>query len=141
MVTKGIIELSDNVDGLYGINDIRFNVRIPIFESHKGADKAVFSAACVVMPGYIPNYQAGDVVYVTFEDNNLRKPVIIGNLYLGQTELKNAVASSSLTVTNKANLPEDTTFGDDINIKDLSDRVKELENNSGEGGDITLYNL
>ena len=55
------------------------------------------SAYICSTPFYPSNYELGDIVYVTFEENDLSKPVIIGKLYLADSsknkfDLQNSLA-------------------------------------------------
>lgn len=71
-------------------------VRLPIFES-AGSDniisaKAIFST----IPGVYNTYAINDIVFVGFENNQLKLPIILGKLYLGATEEHNRSATGNL---------------------------------------------
>ena len=128
MITKGIIEA--NVNSLspdYSSLDTKYIVRLPIFEGTGKSSDATVKAICAVPAGTTPDYQPGDVVFVTFEDNCFNHPVIIGKLYTGDGE--NSKTFSELVVTDSASLPLDTTIG---NVE-FASLVEQL-NNIGPSG-------
>ena len=78
MITKGIVEEI--------ITKYEVRVRIPIYHKIKGVQGATPTkdlpiAHTCVMFGICPNYKVGDIVYVTFENNQLQNVVILGYLY------------------------------------------------------------
>lgn len=144
MITKAIIETADTDTGLYNPDSMRFKIRVPVFESYSGADKAIMEANAIAMPGYIPNYQPGDVVYIAFEDNSLNDPLILGGIFKGNQSAEGAVDINSAVVSKYAKLPGNTVFGDDMIFIDLYNKVLELEaqlKNISQGDSITLTNL
>ena len=78
MTTKAIVEAV--------IDTYSYRVRIPVINRssdasfHTPTDELYTATVCVVN-GCIPHIQVGDVVYVTFEDNDLSRPIILGYLY------------------------------------------------------------
>ena len=115
-------------------------VRIPIFETNGIGDQALFTATIAIPPGVHTGYQEGDIVFVSFCDNTLSLPVIIGKLYLGSAEELKArsqvgwVGCNELEVEpqGKAQLPVDGTIftyrnGRQSNLKDLLDDVQNLK--------------
>lgn len=109
-MTRAIIE------GYIDSNHIR--VRIPrinkLATSVNGTPTEELSIATIcAMPGYNPSFITGDIVFVEFEEDDVSKPVIVGDLknqlhdkkVAGDLNLKSAVISVN------AQLPEDTTIG------------------------------
>ena len=121
MVTKAIIE---SINDTYSVK-----VRIPLLDSVGDYSDATPSAelsdaiVCTLpRTSYIP--EIGDIVIVTFEDNDLGKPIIIGCLFKDSGNLSqiNSELNSLKVVAN-------TTLSKDVNIGDIS--YKELQYLSG----------
>lgn len=139
--------------------DNHFLVYIPLLQ--KANDKevnATMEATLVSIRGIDKTIKVGDVVYVSFEDNKLSKPVILGKLYLGELYEKDSgitIVSDSLTV-NKSTTLNNTATISGINLDNINNGVKKLieqnyidsdniqydnakvlsYNESGESGDI-----
>ena len=119
MLTKAYVEQI--------VNDYQVRVRIPIFDklaSSPGGtptEQLSISPICTI-PGGKYNYSVGDIVFVTFEDNDLGRPVILGQLY---ADIDNkglaSLALDGLEVLQQANLPENTHIG-----KVTPDSIKNL---------------
>ena len=110
MITKAIVEAI--------VNAYSFRVRIPVINRSKDAafhtptEELYISSICTVA-GCIPNVRVGDIVYVSFEDNDLSKPVILGYLYkdsYGDTLCDFNIGN--LTVDGSTTLSSDTHIGD-----------------------------
>lgn len=149
MITKAIVEeLLDN----YSIR-----VRIPIINAIAGAKQATATADLSVAPictisNVSHTVEVGDIVFVGFEDNDLSKPIILGQLY--KEKLTKDVYEGTLTdmvirtlnVQQDVVLPESTKIGqvDSVAIKCLQNlnvnimqqfekiekEIKELKNKS-----------
>lgn len=99
------------------VDEYRVKVRIPIFNGLSSSPNATpteqlsISPICAI-PGGKYNYSVGDIVFVTFEDNDLGRPVILGQLY---ADIDNQGLASltldSLVVKQSATLPSDTSIG------------------------------
>ena len=99
------------------VDEYRVKVRIPIFNGLSSSPNATpteqlsISPICAI-PGGKYNYSVGDIVFVTFEDNDLGRPVILGQLY---ADIDNKGLASltldSLVVKQSATLPADTSIG------------------------------
>lgn len=110
MIRKGIIEKV--------ISEYSYLIRIPVY--HKIKSAAIFTpteelptATVCVTAGNAPKYRENDIVFVTFEDDDIGKPIILGLLYredMPTTANNNAL--SSLEVSVNAKLSEDTSIGD-----------------------------
>lgn len=149
MLTKAIIEGP-------GKEKNKFLVRIPILDGFEntpeGVSKELLSEATLcTLPGITTPLVKGDIVFVDFETNNLAKPVILGNLYLGNSQYINNFPdeknthSIGLNLNNlimgnlsSAKLPESTYIGN-ISYKDLRN-FKMLYDNFYDRF-FTLFNL
>lgn len=113
----------------------KYLVRIPYLEDTTGSNSlhvaSILEATAVMNPGTLNVYKEGDCVFVAFENIEQDKPVILGLLYKGNEYKELARAhqyNDSLTVTNKAKLPINTTIGK-ITYQDLITAI----NSSGVG--------
>lgn len=128
MITKAIIK--EKVDN-------KFKVRIPLFESAGNLNEIIFTATVCYEPGNLEAYNIGDIVFVAFENNEIKKPVIIGKLYLGEEENPRAeFLAAKLNVNTSAVLPANTSIGnitsDELytaikNNESFEDRIEQLE--------------
>lgn len=129
MITKALIlDKQDN----------KYLVRIPLFE-YAGSSNLFEEYATVAHdPGNVCGYEKNDVVFVDFENNDLGKPVIIGKLFLENSDknINASLSGSSVEINAKAVLPANITIGqftpEDvyntlISTQDLLDRVAKLE--------------
>lgn len=114
MITKGkIIEVVDNYS---------YRVRIPIFDSIENAldftaDSDLAIAVSCSSPASKNFYSVGDIVFVSFEDNDYGRPIILGHLnYEGNITKQDidlqAVTINSLSVLDSVILPDTTVIGD-----------------------------
>lgn len=110
MITKAFI--------VKKLNTNKYLVRIPYLEDTTGSSSlktaSLLEATAVMNPGTLDIYKEGDCVFISFEGGNKGKPVIIGLLYKGNEDKEPARAhqyNDSLTITNKAKLPTNTTIG------------------------------
>lgn len=109
--------------------DNHFLVYIPLLQ--KANDKevnATMEATLVSIRGIDKTIKVGDVVYVSFEDDKLSKPVILGKLYLGETYEKDSgitIVSDSLTV-NKSTILNNTATISGINLDNINNGLKKL---------------
>lgn len=120
MITKGIVEsIVDN----YSVK-----VRIPMYDKIDGAKNATpnsdLSIATVcTLPGAVNQVQVGDIVFVGFEDNDISRPVILGQLYRNiQESSLCSLNIDSIVVSNSAKFNEQTTIGD-VSYKDISSLI------------------
>ena len=141
MITLGVIVSIDNLDNFC-------QVRLPTLEGAGNMSQVVLSATQLLPPGIGAGYEVGDVVFVSFVDNTLGRPVVLGQLYKGPgkgTKIDDigsdfdkslgeaaSMACKTLTVSNEATLPEGTKIvGADKNYNTfhkLIDKIKTLEN-------------
>lgn len=61
-------------------------VRIPIFEPVGNKVRVELWATMILPPGIHGGYEVGDVVFVSFTDNSLSRPVVLGQLYRGKSQ-------------------------------------------------------
>ena len=126
MITRGIIRKvpSGNVtevDGRRVVDNI-YQVEIPSLRTANNttniSNGAFLSDALLCyQPGNLNSYRVGDVVFLTI-DAPETLPIIIGKMYVGDEEATNFSKNNTLEVTDRANLPEDTTIGD-VSFKDI----------------------
>jgi hypothetical protein len=67
----------------YGTNLCR--VRVPLLEQ-AGSSAVILEATMLLPPGIHSGYKVNDVVFLSFTDNDLGRPIVLGQLYLGNTE-------------------------------------------------------
>ena len=121
MLTKGqIISLSENV----------CNVRIPYFEPVSASSPAIMEAQLVIQPGQFNNYSKGDIVWISFENNRVDLPVVIGKVYSGASEesknFPGIVQTATLRVNDAAELPAQTTVNG-VTLEETFNRIGVLE--------------
>lgn len=106
MITKGIITAINR-------NTSKCSVRLPLFESASSSDRIIIDALINIPPGTYNGYFKGDVVFVSFEENSLDKPVVIGKLYRGASFEKDTPGGmgiyESLVVRNNMSTPAAST--------------------------------
>lgn len=148
MITLGVIQSLDNLNNFC-------KVRLPTLEGAGNKNVVELSATMMLPPGIGAGYEVGDVVFVSFVDNTLGRPMILGQLYKGPnkgTRVDNigndgdnslgsamSMTCSELLAKDKATIPQTTNFigapdGYDtpnqlINkIMTLENKVEALEN-------------
>ena len=128
MITKAIVEkVIDN-----------YNIRIRVPSLDRTYQSSVYTnnedlnvAIVCTLPGCDPNIKVGDVVFVSLEDTEEDRAVILGYLYrTKKTETLCDMLLSKLNVADVAVLPEDTTIG---NVSSF-----ELQQLSGIRGNVQL---
>lgn len=125
MITKAIIE-SQQIDNQY-------KIRIPKFHKLSGVvDATPYSqlpvASVCYLPGIIPNYAVGDIVYVDFENDDLSYPIIIGKFLCDTNISEDSVCdinTRSLKVQVDTNLSTETKIGD-LNYTDIKIAVQSV---------------
>lgn len=76
MITKGIITSINR-------NKNKCSVRMPLFESASSTGPVIIDALISHPPGVYNNLFKNDIVFVSFEENSLEKPIVIGKMYRG----------------------------------------------------------
>ena len=120
MITKGIVE---------ELKGYQAKVRLPIYDGLANTKNATsnenLSYATVCVTTNLNNsLNVGDIVYVSFEDNDKGKPVILGQLYKEEmntlADIKlNSANINQLTVNKNASLPQNTSIGS-ISSKEIA---------------------
>ena len=123
------------------INSNMCQVEIPIFGKTAGKN-VTLNATMMLPPGIHSGYKAGDIVFVSFTDNTLGRPVVLGHLYMPTKDKVDDMTdnygvtratrfdTSELNVSASASLPSSTSFsygGDQHTLKSLVDRIASLE--------------
>ena len=137
MLTKGIITEID-------YNESTCIVRIPFFENAGNPQIMTAKATLSIVPGIYNGYKVNDVVYVTFENNELTSPVVIGKLYIGTDAEQQAVGAincndiyvKNLTLPLTTKIQSDNTLKNTIDggaadyktIGDIINKLQELAN-------------
>jgi hypothetical protein len=99
-------------------------VRVPILEPVGNTKQVTMWATMMLPPGIHAGYEVGDVVFVSFVDNSLNRPLVLGQLYRGNqgTAIDNIGKGSdkldrasdfscgNLDATGNVSLPASTTF-------------------------------
>ena len=91
-------------------------VRIPILEGVGNKTRVELWAMMVLPPGIRSGYKKGDIVFVSFTDNSLGKPIVLGQMYRGPYQaIENIDQAASidcrdLRVDGEAILPLNTQF-------------------------------
>lgn len=120
MITRGIIRVV--------VDDYSYKVYMPNYTSNM-LDKDLPVARVCALPGYTPYYQVGDVVYISFENDELDDPVVVG-LLLGTSSTSTAdVNANSLTVDVDCLLPTQGTSeaGSQQADSDLQVQIEDLQ--------------
>lgn len=135
MVTKGIIEEI--------IDTYKAKVRLPVFDALEGTQSGISNnnlcvATNIVIANMTNPVSVGDVVFVTFEDNDNSKPIILGHLYKQKlSATKPNLSLGGLEATGTIKLSKFTSIGDvsykeiqaligiNANIKDTVDNIRE----------------
>lgn len=100
MITKGIITSINR-------NKNKCAVRMPLFESASSTGPVIINALISNPPGVYNGYFKDDIVFVSFEENSLEKPIVIGKLYRGPSFEKDT--PGGMGVYNSINV-RDTTI-------------------------------
>jgi hypothetical protein len=99
-------------------------VRVPILEPAGNKKNVLMWATMMLPPGIQGGYEKNDVVFVSFVDNSLNRPLVLGQLYRGTfgTAIDNIGSSkdkldkatafncSDLVAVGKVKLPNSTEF-------------------------------
>lgn len=113
MLTRAYVEEVDYINA-------KLRVRIPTLNGIKDSTASTPShqlewASMLYIPGVDIEYKVGDVVVVSFEDNDLSSPIVLGFLKLAQGSTKVPtsrlhITSVDLQVTNDVVLPTNLQF-------------------------------
>lgn len=110
MLVKAIIEEK--------IDKYSYRVRVPLLNKlHSSANPTntedLSVAPICTTPGVEIVYNVGDIVFISFENNDYNHPVIIGNLFRdGISGSYNSINTTNLNVSLSTSLSNDTKIGD-----------------------------
>ena len=136
MLTKGIVKSINRTGN-------RCIVELPLFQTASDQSPVELEATINITPGLFNNLFVNDIVFVSFEENALEKPVVLGKLFKGtaneNTTNGGAAILNTLNVRSAATLPSTTIFDFPQTIqheykdlstpKKLADYIKWLEFN------------
>jgi hypothetical protein len=95
---------------------------MPLFETAANPNPVTAEALINISPGLFNNLACGDVVFVSFEEGAIEKPIVLGKLYRGADIEGNihggAAILDTLKVRSTATLPASTLFEFQPNILD-----------------------
>ena len=120
VLTKAIVKKTYTTDSNY------YSVYIPLLrKANDSEEDATLQATRIEIAGIKDDIKVGDVVYVGFEDDKYGKPIILGKLFTGQeADISSNQSLRTLAVSDKAQLPGDTTIGD-TNLDDFKNIINE----------------
>ena len=141
MLTKGyIVEIP--------LNDNKYKVRVPFYENAvENSEEVILTATLSQSPGIVKGYSIGDCVYLSFEDNDISRPVIIGKLLNDTGNIAENIKATNLEVSGKVVLPQNTSIGGVTpeNIRSLIGNTNNLkwqiEESLSNKGDVTKEDL
>lgn len=121
MITKAVIMAINSAEN-------RCKVRMPLFETAASSAPVIAEALVSITPGLYSNLEVGDVVFVSFEENALEKPIILGKLFKGASKEKDIDGGmgilDTLRVRTAATIPCTTLYEYPKNIRQ---EYKDLE--------------
>lgn len=142
MITLGVIQSIDNLNNFC-------KVRLPTLEGAGNKNMVELSATMMLPPGIGAGYEEGDVVFVSFVDNTLGRPMILGQLYKGPNKgtkvdgigsandtslgCAESMTCKELIVKNEAIIPQNTKIDgqsvtpDYNSVAKLINKIKALE--------------
>ena len=142
MITLGVIQSIDNLNNFC-------KVRLPTLEGAGNKNMVELSATMMLPPGIGAGYEEGDVVFVSFVDNTLGRPMILGQLYKGPNKgtkvdgigsasdtslgCAESMTCKELIVKNEAIIPQNTQIdgqsvtADYNSVAKLINKIKALE--------------
>ena len=110
MITKGIVEKI--------VDQYQIRVRMPFIDGLKDTKQSTptenlsVSTICA-LPKHAVRLQEGDIVFLGFEDNDIGKPVILGQLYRDAAfDSICDIEVGNITVNGVCNLSSNTTIGE-----------------------------
>lgn len=117
MLVKGIvISMAEDIHQVY--------ITIPVLDGasskidFRNVNKRL--ATICTIPGCKPLYSTGDVVYVDFEQEDQKYPVVLGMLYRAEkSDSISDIQAQSLKVTVNTDLSDDISIGS-LNYEELS---------------------
>ena len=119
MITRGIVRAV--------VDDYSYRVYMPHYTANVLEADLPIARVCAP-PGYFPHYQVDDVVYISFENDELDDPVIVG-LLLGTSSTSTAdVNANSLSVDVDCSLPISGTGENQAQVdSDIQGQIEDLQ--------------
>lgn len=102
------------------------------FDTSNKLNGSIFTATICTPPGLYMPYDVGDVVYVSFINDEISTPVILGLVHKNlpkEGDSSSYAYFKDLSVTNNAKLPENTTIGD-VTFNKIKSDILTLNNNA-----------
>lgn len=109
MILKAIIKKLPDYE------DNHYIVRIPFFEDNTKTE-AEFSALLSYTPGIYGNYNVGDVVFVSFENEKFNIPIILGKMYVPSDLTKDGIGYGNFNILKA----DDFSINNNTDILDLT---------------------
>lgn len=107
MFTKAIVQSINS-------NGTRCVVRMPLFETAANPNPVLAEALINITPGIFNNLEVGDIVFISFEESAIEKPIVLGKLFLGADAESNirggGAILDSLKVRTSATIPASTLY-------------------------------
>lgn len=108
MITKAIVESV--------LSPYSAKVRIPMYDGIESTKNSVKStdlsnATICTFSSSVGTISEGDIVFVSFEDDDIGKPVILGLLCKEDNNASGTLSINDLNVNGRTNLSSDTTIG------------------------------
>ena len=137
MLVKGIvISMAEDIHQVY--------ITIPLLDNttsktdFRNVPKRL--ATICTIPGCSPLYSRGDVVYVDFEQEDQKYPVVLGMLYRAEpSDSISDMKAQSLEVAVNTKLSNDINIGD-LNYNSLVNAGKTITIEDTDSSDISSYN-
>ena len=112
MITTAIVK-EINISSGNSINN-KYKIEIPLFKTPETSNPNTYTfvANACVQNGFSSCYKIGDLVYVSFMNNDYSYPIIMGKIYQGiSTDPRSYACLDKLEVANGVTLPTNTTIG------------------------------
>ena len=107
LITKAIIQ-SINSAGT------RCIVRMPLFETAANPNPVLAEALVNIAPGMFGSLEVGDIVFISFEESAIERPIILGKLFIGAEVESNIHGGGgvldTLKVRSSATIPASTSY-------------------------------
>lgn len=137
MLVKGIvISMAEDIHQVY--------ITIPLLDNttsktdFRNVSKRL--ATICTIPGCKPLYARGDVVYVDFEQDDQKYPVVLGMLYRAEpSDSISDMKAQSLEVEVNTKLSNDVSIGD-LNYNSLLNSSRSISIEDTDASDISSYN-
>ena len=126
MITTGIIRQINLSSSGYKFN--KYLVELNVFQTAGDTNTKHYTqeANCCVPGGLYQPYNVGDMVYVSFINNEYTYPLILGRIYKGlDDDVRTHAQLDSLSVENNVQLPKTVQIGD-LNYQQIENAVQQM---------------